>query len=69
MQEEGAEAFAAALRPFLEDPARAAEAGARARELVERHCAPSVIAEQREGVYQEAISSRRRPRSPSGTGV
>ena len=69
VQEEGAEAFAAALRPFLEDPARAAEAGERARELVERHCAPSVIAEQREAVYQEAISSRRRRRSPSGTGA
>jgi glycosyltransferase involved in cell wall biosynthesis len=69
VREEGAEAFAAALRPFLEDPAQAAEAGARARELVERHCAPGVIAARREAVYLEAISSRRRRRSPSGTGA
>jgi glycogen(starch) synthase len=71
VEDEGPEALAAALRPYLEDPIHAAEASARARELVERHCAPDVIAAQREGVYEEAVSSsrRRRRRSPSGTGA
>jgi glycogen synthase len=70
VEDEGPEALAAALRPYLEDPARATEASARARELVERHCAPDVIAAQREAVYEEAVSSsRRRRRSPSGTGA
>jgi glycogen synthase len=70
VDDEGPEALAAALRPYLEDPTHAAEASARACELVERHCAPGVIAEQREAVYEEAVSSaRRRRRSPSGTGA
>jgi glycogen synthase len=69
VEDEGPEALAAALRPYLEDPAQAAEASARARELVERHCAPDVIAAQREAVYEEAVSSKRRRRSPSGTGA
>jgi glycogen synthase len=70
VEDEGPEALAAALRPYLEDPHSAAEASARARELVERHCAPDVIAAQREAVYKEAVSSsRRRRRSPSGTGA
>jgi glycogen synthase len=70
VEDEGSEALAAALRPFLEDPARAAEASARARELVAHHCAPEVIAAQREAVYEEAVSSsRRRRRTPSGTGA
>jgi glycosyltransferase involved in cell wall biosynthesis len=70
VEDEGPEALAAALRPYLEDPQRAAEASASARELVERHCAPDVIAAQRERVYEEAVSSsRRRRRSPSGTGA
>ena len=70
VEDEGPEALAAALRPYLEDPRRAAEASASARELVERHCAPDVIAAQREAVYEQAVSSaRRRRRSPSGTGA
>jgi glycosyltransferase involved in cell wall biosynthesis len=70
VEDEGPEALAAALRPYLENPAHAAEAGARARELVEHHCAPDVIAAQRERVYEEAVSSsRRRRRRPSGTGA
>jgi glycogen(starch) synthase len=70
VEDEGPEAFAAALRPYLEDSQRAAEASARARQLVEQHCAPDVIAAQREVVYEEAVSSSRRPRqSPSGTGA
>jgi glycosyltransferase involved in cell wall biosynthesis len=60
VEDEGPEALAAALRPYLEDPAHAAEASARARELVERHCAPDVIAAQREAVYEEAAKLRRR---------
>ena len=70
VEDDGPEALAAALRPFLEDPPRAAEASARARELVAHHCAPDVVAAQREAVYEEAVnSSRRRRRSPSGTGA
>jgi glycogen(starch) synthase len=69
VEDEGPEALAAALRPYLEDPEHAAEASARARELVKRHCAPDVIAAQREAVYEEAVSSKRRRRSPSGTGA
>ena len=70
VEDEGPEALAAALRPYLEDPAHAAEASARARELVATHCAPDVIAAQREQVYEEAVSSaRRRRRSPSDTGA
>jgi D-inositol-3-phosphate glycosyltransferase len=64
---EGPEALAAALRIYLDDPRHAAEAGARARELVARECAPDVIAAQREAVYLEAVSLRRRRRSPTGT--
>ena len=60
VEAEGPEPFAAALHPFLEDPHEAAEASTRARELVERHCAPDVIAAQREAVYEEAVSLRRR---------
>jgi glycogen synthase len=69
VEEEGPDALAGALRPYLEDPAHAAEASERARELVQHHCAPEVIAAQREAVYEEAVSSRRRRRSPSGTGA
>jgi glycogen synthase len=70
VEDEGPEALAAALHPYLEDPTHAAEASARARELVEQHCAPDVIAAQREAVYEGAVSSaRRRRRSPSGTGA
>jgi glycogen synthase len=67
VEEDTPAAFAAALRPFVDDPAHAAAAGARARELVERHCSPDVIAAQREAVYVEAIRLRRRRRSSSGT--
>ena len=58
-------AFADALRPFLDDPARAAAAGRHARELVARECDPDAIAAEREACYAAAISSRRRYRSPS----
>jgi glycosyltransferase involved in cell wall biosynthesis len=69
VKHDGPEPLAAALRPFLEDPQRAAEASAAARELVAKHCAPDIIAAQREAVYEEAVSSRRRRRSPTGTGA
>jgi glycosyltransferase involved in cell wall biosynthesis len=62
-------AFADALRPFLDDPARAAAAGAEGRALVARCCAPDEIAAQREACYEAAVSSRRRRRSPSDTGA
>ena len=67
VEEDTPEAFAAALRPFVEDPAHAAAAGVRARELVDRHCSPDVIAAEREAVYTEAIRVRRRRRTSSGT--
>jgi glycosyltransferase involved in cell wall biosynthesis len=62
VREEGPDAFAAALRPFLEQPELAAAAGARARELVERHCSPAAVAAQREACYSDAIALRRRRR-------
>jgi glycosyltransferase involved in cell wall biosynthesis len=46
------DALAQALRPFLADVDIATRAGARARELVERHCSPERVGEQRERVYQ-----------------
>ena len=50
-----ANALANALRPFLVDPALAGRAGAEARAVVERECAPDVIAERRETCYRETI--------------
>jgi hypothetical protein len=55
--------LAARLEPFLRDAARAARAGIRARALVEARCAPAVVAEAREAVYEEA---RARWRTPGG---
>jgi glycogen(starch) synthase len=49
------EALAAALRPYLLDPALAAHAGAEARTIVTRHCAPEKIAREREACYAMAI--------------
>lgn len=56
--------FADALRPFLDDPGRAAAAGRHGRELVARQCDPDAIAAEREACYATAISLRRRYRSP-----
>jgi glycogen(starch) synthase len=56
-----AEALAEALRPLLVDPDAAARAGARARELVERECAPSRVAERREHLYRQ-VAEAGRPR-------
>jgi glycogen(starch) synthase len=50
------EALAAALAPYLSDASLAAEAGARARELVSMHCSPERIAEERERCYREVAS-------------
>jgi glycogen synthase len=57
-------ALAAALRPYLDDPTMAAEAGRAARHVVERLCSPDGIAEEREACYRDAIArwSRRGPR-------
>jgi glycogen(starch) synthase len=52
------EALAQALRPFLADVDTAVRAGARARELVERHCSPERVAEQRERVYERVAHIR-----------
>ena len=48
-------ALADALRPYLLDPSRAGADGRRARSVVERHCAPDVVAAAREVVYEEAV--------------
>lgn len=56
-------ALAAALRPYLLDPALAGRAGAAGRKVVLEHCAPDRIAMAREGCYREAIGRwRRTPR-------
>jgi glycosyltransferase involved in cell wall biosynthesis len=52
-------ALAAALRPYLEDPSRAARAGVEARSLVERHCSPDRIALEREEAYRDAVCNWR----------
>lgn len=46
---------ASALLPFLEDEGVAREAGQRARELVERECAPESVTSDRIAVYEAAI--------------
>jgi glycosyltransferase involved in cell wall biosynthesis len=51
-------ALADALRPFLLDASLAERAGAEARAIVERHCAPDAIAEEREQCYLDAIALR-----------
>ncbi len=58
--------LAARLEPFLRDAALAARAGTRARALVEARCAPAVVAEAREAVYEEARASWRTPRGARG---
>src|SRR5208337_3822779 len=55
-----AHAMANALRPFLRDPAYAAEVGERARRAVRSRLDPDRIAELREKIYDRAIQSRRR---------
>ena len=57
-----AHAIAEALRPYLTDPAIAAEAGAKGREIARTRLGPDIIAEQRERAYEEAIARRKRPR-------
>jgi hypothetical protein len=57
-----ADALAGALRPYLLDADRAARAGLEARSLVERHCSPEQVAEEREASYLEAIDRWRRSR-------
>jgi glycosyltransferase involved in cell wall biosynthesis len=49
-------ALAAALRKFLLDASLAERAGAEARTIVERECAPDTIAEERERCYRDAIA-------------
>lgn len=49
------QALAEALRPYLADLERAARAGEAARKLALLHCGPTVIAKERERVYQLAI--------------
>jgi glycogen(starch) synthase len=49
-------ALAAALRPFLLDRRRAAQAGEEARALVARACSPAGIAADREVCYLDAIA-------------
>ena len=51
-------ALAAALRPYLADPAAAGRAGAAARALVGRECSPAAVAGRREAVYREAAARR-----------
>lgn len=56
-------ALADALRPFLLDSAQAGRAGAAARAIVERQCAPDATAARREACYRQAIelwAARRR---------
>jgi glycogen synthase len=55
------EALARALGPYLLDPASAVRAGLEARSLVEQHCSPNRIAEEREACYREAIGRWRGP--------
>jgi glycosyltransferase involved in cell wall biosynthesis len=50
------EAMARALRPYLLDPAHAAEAGRVARTVAQAHCRPDIIAEQRERCFEDALS-------------
>jgi glycosyltransferase involved in cell wall biosynthesis len=50
------EATAQVLLPFLDDLSTAAAAGAEARELVVRECAPAQVAAQREACYENAIA-------------
>lgn len=59
--------LAGALGTYILDPAAAARAGARARALVQGHCSPELVAEQREACYREAISlwQRKRTRWPN----
>jgi glycosyltransferase involved in cell wall biosynthesis len=62
-------ALAVALRPFLLDAGAAGRAGKEAHAIVERECAPDVVAEQREACYRDAIRiwSRRRGRVRRGS--
>lgn len=57
-----AEALAAALRPFLTNPAAARAAGNAALELVGSVLDPSAIARRREWLYERALSSDARLR-------
>jgi glycogen synthase len=52
-----ADALAAAVRPFLDDPELAARAGARARDLVILSCGLDRITAEREVCYQDAIAA------------
>lgn len=49
-------ALADALRPFLLDSRRAADAGCEGRRLASVYCAADIIAEQRERCYAEALA-------------
>jgi glycogen synthase len=55
--------LAAALRPYLLDPHAARRAGAAARSVVERHCSPARVADDREACYRQAIRRRDEDRS------
>ena len=51
--------LADALRPYLLDRDAARRAGAAARFLVERHCSPARVADDREACYWEAVRRRK----------
>lgn len=54
-------ALAAALRPFLLDPALAAEVGARGRAVVDRVSSPAAVVESRLAVYRSVSPERADP--------
>jgi glycogen synthase len=56
-------ALAEGLKPYLESPLLAAEAGERGREVVRTRLAPDEIASQREAAYDEAIRRWRAQRN------
>lgn len=60
------EALAAALRPYLLDSAFAARAGAEARRVVTRHCAPERIAREKEACYAKAMEDWEAKRANGG---
>ena len=63
------EALARALHPYLLDPASAVRAGLEARSLVEQHCSPNRIADEREACYRDVLRHwRGRPRGRWGRG-
>jgi glycogen(starch) synthase len=58
-------ALADALRAYLLDRDGARRAGAAGQSLVERHCSPARVADEREECYREAVRLRKQHRSRS----